>query len=117
MTLPSAIPTTELVEVPAPGDAESGRAIEGRSTWQLAWARLRKDRAAVASAVVILLVVLVAIFAPVFAALTGHGVNHQYRVTGLSSYGLPEPPSGTFLLGTDDLGRDILVRIAYGTRI
>jgi peptide/nickel transport system permease protein len=63
------------------------------------------------------IVVLVAIFAPVFAALTGHGVNTQYRVTGLTADGLPKPPSGTFLLGTDDLGRDILVRIAYGTRI
>jgi peptide/nickel transport system permease protein len=117
MTIPSAIPTTELVDVPAPGEAEPARAIEGRSTWQLAWGRLRKDRAAIGSAVVIVIVVLVAIFAPVFAALTGHGVNTQYRVTGLTADGLPKPPSGTFLLGTDDLGRDILVRIAYGTRI
>ena len=30
---------------------------------------------------------------------------------------MPVGPSGTFLLGTDDLGRDMLVRIAYGARI
>ncbi len=116
MTLPSSIPATEL-DVPTPLDGEVPVAIRGRSTWQLAWARLRKDRAAIISAVIILLVVLMAIFAPVIAALTGHGVDHQYRTTGLTTSGLPRGPSGTFLLGTDDLGRDVLVRIAYGARI
>jgi peptide/nickel transport system permease protein len=117
VTLPSSIPATELPEIPAPGLAEPERAIEGRSTWQLAWRRLRKDRAAIASAVVILLVILMAIFAGVISSIVGHPPNHQYRVTGLTSYGLPKPPSREFLLGTDDLGRDILVRIAYGARI
>lgn len=93
------------------------RGIQGRSTWQLAWARLRKDKAAMASAAVIIVMVLLAIFAPVVAAVTGHGVDHQYRITGLSPAGLPRGPNGTFWLGTDDLGRDILVRIAYGARI
>ncbi|MDA8047187.1 MAG: ABC transporter permease [Actinomycetota bacterium] len=116
MTLPSSIPATEL-DVPTTLDGEVPVAIRGRSTWQLAWARLRKDRAAIISAVIILLVVLMAIFAPVIAALTGHGVDHQYRTTGLTTSGLPRGPSGTFLLGTDDLGRDVLVRIAYGARI
>ena len=91
--------------------------IQGRSTWQLAWSRLKKDRAAIISFAVIVLIVLVAIFAPVFASITGHGVNHQYRTTGLSPSGLPVGPGSKFLLGTDDLGRDILVRIAYGARI
>jgi peptide/nickel transport system permease protein len=117
MTLPSSIPVTELPEVPAPGGAEPAQAIEGRSTWQLAWRRLRKDKAAVGSAIVILLIVLMAIFAPVIASITGHGPNEQFRITGLTPFGLPKPPSSTFLLGTDDLGRDILVRIAYGARI
>ena len=35
----------ELLETP-PLDPE--RAIEGRSPWQLAWARLRRDRVAIA---------------------------------------------------------------------
>lgn len=70
-----------------------------------------------ASLAVVVVIILVAIFAPLFASITGHGVNHQYRHTGLNSFGLPRSPGGHFLLGTDDLGRDILVRIAYGTRI
>jgi peptide/nickel transport system permease protein len=91
--------------------------IQGRSTWQLAWARLRRDRAAVISGLVILVIILVAIFAPVFATITGHGVNQQFRTTGLSPDGLPVGPGKSFLLGTDDQGRDILVRVAYGARI
>src|SRR5947209_379218 len=96
---------------------EAAAKIQGRSTWQLAWARLKRDRAAVISAVVILLIILVAIIAPVFASITGHGVNQQFRLTGLSPDGLPRAPNQTFVLGTDDQGRDLLVRIAYGTRI
>jgi ABC-type dipeptide/oligopeptide/nickel transport system permease subunit len=91
--------------------------IEGRSPWRLAWTRLRHDRAAMISLAVIVLMALIAIFAPVFATITGHGVNQQFRDTGLSPNGLPVSPNHTFWLGTDDLGRDLLVRIAYGARI
>jgi ABC-type dipeptide/oligopeptide/nickel transport system permease subunit len=91
--------------------------IEGRSPWALAWQRLRRDRVAMACAVVIVLIVLVAVFAPVFAHLTGHPPNTQYRQIGLSPDGLPRPPTSVFKFGTDDLGRDILVRIAYGARV
>lgn len=98
-------------------EGEAARHIEGRSPWRLAWERLRSDRAAMISLVVVFGLVLVAIFAPVVAAITGHGVNAQYRTSGLTPDGLPHGPSGTFMLGSDDQGRDILVRIAYGTRI
>ena len=60
---------------------------------------------------------LVAIFAPLLTALIGHGPNTQYSNTGLSIYDHPVGPSGAFLLGTDDLGRDVLSRIIYGSRI
>ena len=97
--------------------AETAGAIEGKSPWVLAWRRLRKDRVAMGSLVVIGLLFLIAIFAPVFALLTGHPPNEQYRQIGLSPDGLPLAPSRTFLFGTDDLGRDILVRVAYGARV
>jgi peptide/nickel transport system permease protein len=95
----------------------AAKKIEGRSPWRLAMARLRRDRASMISLGVIIVIVLVATFAPVFAALTGHGVYQQFRTTGLTPDGLPVGPSAAFLLGTDDQGRDILVRIAYGARI
>jgi ABC-type dipeptide/oligopeptide/nickel transport system permease subunit len=96
---------------------QSMPSIEGRSPWALAWSRLRRDRVAMASLAVIVLIILIAIFAPLVAALIGHPVNQQYRDTGLSPEGLPQPPSSEFPFGTDDLGRDIAVRIAYGARI
>lgn len=115
--IPGAIESQTADPPEAIGAGPGVRVIEGRSTWQLAWSRLRKDRAAIASFVVIVLIVLMAIFAPLFADITGHGVDQQFRTTGLSASDLPVGPSGHFWLGTDDLGRDILVRIAYGARI
>ena len=95
----------------------ASRHIEGRSPWVLAWQRLRRDRVAMVSLVIIGLIILLAVFAPLTTAVTGHPPNEQYRETGLSADGLPLPPNSTFWLGTDDLGRDIFVRIAYGARI
>jgi len=91
--------------------------IEGRSPWRLAWERLRRDRVAMGSLVVIVGITLMAVLAPLVAAITGHGPDEQFRSTGLTPSGLPTPPSHEFWLGTDDLGRDLLVRIAYGARI
>ncbi len=101
----------------APDSAGSSQEVAGRSIWALGWRRLRRDRTAMISLGVIVFVVLFAIGAPVVAAITGHPPNQQYRDTGLSPAGLPMPPSHEFWFGTDDLGRDILVRIAYGARI
>jgi peptide/nickel transport system permease protein len=36
---------------------------------------------------------------------------------GLDTYGMPLPPGGRYLLGTDDLGRDVFSRVIYGTRV
>ncbi len=91
--------------------------IQGRNPWRLAWDRLRHDRVALASFATIVCIVLVAVGAPVVSLVTGHGVDTQYRTTGLTPDGLPKPPSAEFWLGTDDLGRDLAVRIAYGARI
>ena len=103
--------------VPDATELEGESRIQGRSPARLAWERLRRDRAAMVSFVVIVLIALVAIGAPLLAALVGHGPNDQYRDIGLTPQGLPKGPTSTFLLGTDDLGRDLLVRIAYGSRI
>jgi peptide/nickel transport system permease protein len=93
------------------------KAIEGRSPWRLAFERLRHDRAAVGSSVVIVLIALMAILAPVAAHLTGHGPDAQYPSFGRTLAGLPIGPGRRFLLGTDELGRDLFVRILYGARI
>ena len=98
--------------------ADGPTRIQGRSPWQLAWERLRRDRIAMVSLAFILLIVLFALFAPLMAA------HHRARrrtssstTSGSRPDGLPQAPNGSFWFGTDDLGRDIFVRCAYGARI
>ena len=43
-------------------------------------------------------------------------IAYQYP-KGLNADGMPLPPSRSFPLGTDGLGRDVLVRLLYGSRI
>jgi ABC-type dipeptide/oligopeptide/nickel transport system permease subunit len=92
-------------------------AIHGRSPWQLAWARLRRDKVAVGSALVIAVIVLLALLAPQIAQFLGHDPNTQFRTTGLSPEGIPVGPGPKFYFGTDDLGRDVFLRVIYGARI
>jgi peptide/nickel transport system permease protein len=109
--------------VTAPGqaaaDAAAARpdAIQGRGPWRLAGERLRRDPVALASAATLVLIAVAAMAAPAVAHAVGHGPDDQYPNLGLTSAGLPVGPSRTFLLGTDNLGRDLLVRILYGARI
>jgi peptide/nickel transport system permease protein len=103
--------------VPDARELEGESRIEGRTPFQLAWAKLRRDRVAMVSLVVIVVIVILALAAPLVAALVGHGPNDQYRQDGLTPAGLPKPPTAQFIMGTDDLGRDLFVRIVYGSRI
>ncbi|MDL4777043.1 MULTISPECIES: ABC transporter permease [Thermomonosporaceae] len=97
---------------------DTGQAgVQGRSPFQLAWRRFRRDRLAVASIVVLLLIVLFAVLAPVWESWTGHPYDATFPKTGLNPDGLPAGPGGDFWLGADQLGRDVLVRAAYGARI
>jgi peptide/nickel transport system permease protein len=91
--------------------------VRSRGPWELALERLRRDRTAIGSAATLLAIVLLAAVAPLISSAVGHGYAQQYLDVGLSETGIPLAPNRTFLLGTDSLGRDILVRIAYGTRV
>jgi peptide/nickel transport system permease protein len=91
--------------------------VRVRGPWTLALERLRNDRAGKLAALVICALVLLAFLAPLFSRLTGHGPAEQFLDIGLSPEGVPTGPSRRFLLGTDGLGRDLLVRIVYGTRV
>src|SRR5690242_6392983 len=108
---------TELQLQAQGGRSDPVQAVEARSQWRLVWRRLRRDKAAVASAAVILIIAGLALAAPAFAALTGHGPAQQFPDTGLSATGAPAGPGAQFWLGADELGRDLLVRLLYGARI
>ncbi|GAA2591935.1 ABC transporter permease [Actinomadura fulvescens] len=102
-------------EVP-PAAAEPAR-VQGRGPFQLAWARFRRDKIALVSLVVLLLIVLFALMAPLWATWTGHPYDATFPQTGLDINGTPTGPGAEFWLGADQLGRDVLVRSAYGARI
>src|SRR5579875_253183 len=107
---------TELEFQAQAAESAPEQAIEGRSQWQLTWRRLRHDKVAVGSGVVILVMVALAIAAPAFAALTGHGPTQQFN-SGTALNGIPVGPGRAFWLGADEQGRDLFVRILYGARV
>jgi ABC-type dipeptide/oligopeptide/nickel transport system permease subunit len=75
--------------------------------WWAAWYRFRRNRLALVSAVVAILIVLVALLAPLLAP-------YGYAETNLGQS--LQPPGPEHLLGTDQLGRDMLSRAMYGAR-
>lgn len=85
-------------------------APRARRRW---WQRLTADRTGMLGFALVVIVVLAALFAPF---ITPHDPNQQYA-NGLSEYGMPRAPDGTYLLGTDLLGRDLLSRILFGARV
>ncbi len=58
-----------------------------------------------------------AVFAPLFAALVGHGPNELFQRETTDIFGIPEGPTSTFWFGADNNGRDVFVRTIYGARV
>ena len=72
------------------------------------WIRLRKNKAAVICAVILIVITLFAIFAPILSQYTYFDTNYKAKL---------KPPSIEHPFGTDQFGRDQWTRIWYGTRI
>ena len=70
--------------------------------------RLRRNRAAIAGGIIVLLFVAVALLAPFIVPYPPNEGDLAKRLS---------PPSREHLLGTDPLGRDLLSRVIYGARI
>jgi peptide/nickel transport system permease protein len=88
-------------------------AEKGKSFYQLAWKRFRKNKLAVIGLWVLGLLIVSALLAPLLAP-----YNPFISLKNAAgSYNTLQPPSGTHLLGTDSLGRDILSRMIYAGRI
>ncbi len=70
--------------------------------------RFSKNRLAVFSAIIVLLLIAVASLASVIS---------PYDPTAIDVHNVLSPPDRTHLLGTDELGRDLLSRMIYGSRV
>ncbi len=87
---------------------------KSRSPLVESFSRLKKNKTALAGAVIVTAFILMGIFAPILA---------PHDPIAQSLYSKLKPPfwykNGTFqyILGTDDFGRDLLSRIIYGARI
>jgi oligopeptide transport system permease protein len=107
---------------------------------QDSWRRLKKNKVAIISMGILMVITLIAIFAPFFAPHHYAAQNPQFsnlppKIPGLEGFSLFNgmgtvggrmvdryaaanvPADQYFYLGTDVLGRDLLSRILYGTRI
>jgi peptide/nickel transport system permease protein len=91
--------------------------------------RLLRDRAAVAFGALFLLLALAFFAAPLYARAVAHTTFFESRVSEqivldgeptfiVSLLGVPIGPTweGTYFLGADEIGRDLMVRLLYGGR-
>ena len=108
---------TTLADAPPPIVVDDVVAVEGRTPWQLFWARFKQDHAAMIGLALIGFIVALAVAAPLIAQVTGHGPNEIVEPSQTNDFGLPLGPNGTVWLGADRSGRDVLVRLAYGARV
>ena len=83
--------------------------IESRGYWATVAGRLRHDPVTVATGAVLLLIVISAVLAPWLAPSDPAHVSMGHRLAPIGTEG--------YLLGADELGRDMLTRLLYGGRV
>ncbi|TES51676.1 ABC transporter permease [Halalkalibacterium halodurans] len=101
--------TLRLAMTPSqkPPDEQSAKG-EAISPWRDAFRQLRKNKLAMTGIVIVCFFLFIALFAPL---LTTHSFDGYDAVSRLQS------PSAEHWFGTDDLGRDVFTRIAYGAQL
>ncbi|MCS6848999.1 MAG: ABC transporter permease [Anaerolineae bacterium] len=77
---------------------------------QLAWRRFRRNRLAIVGLFIVLVFIFAGVFAPVISPF-------PYDKTNLFKTWLPPGRDPAHVLGTDELGRDILSRLIWGARV
>ena len=82
--------------------------------WRDAFSRLRKNRLAMVGLVMVLLLFIIAIIGPFIAP---YPYTQQDLAAVVKNSGRPLPPlSPGHILGTDQIGRDLLSRLLDGAR-
>ena len=92
--------------------------IKGRSLWVDARHRLLKNRAAVASMVILALITVLALLAPLLSPYAYNAVN--YDIIACAPGWWPAEAACRapgHIFGTDAVGRDLFVRVLFGARV
>jgi oligopeptide transport system permease protein len=76
--------------------------------WQDAWQRLKKNKLAMISLYTLAVIITIAIIGPWLS-----GLSYSDQDLGQTN----KPPSAGHWFGTDNLGRDLFIRVLYGARI
>jgi oligopeptide transport system permease protein len=98
---------------------EKSQAVKGRSLWVDARRRLFRNRAAMASIILLALIALMALFAPLLSQYAYDEINYDIVACAPSWWpaGSACNAGGTHWFGTDAVGRDLFVRVLYGARV
>ncbi len=86
-----------------------------RSLWQEAWRRFRKNRMAMAGLVFLSILVVIAVVTLVIDLVTQNEIYNNY-VINQDLVSRLQGPSLQHPLGQDEFGRDMLLRMLWGTR-
>lgn len=78
-----------------------------RSLWATAFRRLIRNRMSMFALLIVIVVLFIAIFGPLLS---------PYDYTQQDIFNTSQPPTAEHVLGTDELGRDILSRLMWGAR-
>ncbi|WP_425049613.1 ABC transporter permease subunit [Psychromarinibacter sp. S121] len=89
-------------------------AVRGRSLWRDAMDRFLRNKAAMASVVVLGLIVLFVLIGPLFAQWSNEEIDWN-RMGDIRGQGMPSIETGHYF-GLDDLGRDLYSRVIQATR-
>ncbi|QRN40698.1 MAG: ABC transporter permease subunit [Neisseriaceae bacterium] len=84
--------------------------MKGRSLWQDAWFRFKHNQAAMVSVFLLTMIIIFSIIVPMIAP-------HDYVVSNWDYVLSPPSIEKGYWMGSDALGRDVLVRVAVGGRI
>lgn len=74
----------------------------------MAWKRLKKNKMAVVAFVILLIFILLALLAPIIS---------PYERDEIDLFSIEGEPNEKHILGTDELGRDVLTRLLWGSRV
>ena len=100
---------TEAAITDALGTASNEELLKRERRANSAWSKLKRNKTAMVGLVIVSIMILIAVFAPLLAPYDPTALNP------IEAFALPG--ENGHILGCDNVGRDLLSRIIYGSRL